>query len=61
MRFNLFTSMGPCRRSEVVSASSLKEIPRKIPNLTKMNKLLKSWIEEFCEKNENVVVIIKSR
>ena len=52
--------MGPCSRSEVVSASSLKEIPRKIPNLTKMNKLLKSWIEEFCEKNENVVVIIKS-
>ena len=52
--------MGPCRRSEVVSASSLKEIPRKIPNLTKMNKLLKSWIEEFCEKNEYDVAIIKS-
>ena len=47
--------MGPCRRSEVVSASSLKEIPRKIPNLSKMNKLVMNWIEEF-----NVVVIIKS-
>ena len=49
--------MGPCSRSEVVSASSLKEIPRKIPNLRKMIKLL---IEEMWEKNEHVVVIIKS-
>ena len=54
------TSMGPCRRSDVVSASSLKEIPRKIPNLSKMNKLQKSWIEKFWKKNEFVVVIIKS-
>ena len=31
----IFTSMGPCRSSWVVSASSLNEMPRKIPKLNK--------------------------